>query len=273
MLESGSECVNIGIQVDTSGLVAGINAAKKYSRRSITQIVNTSAYWIAVNAKNSMPYITPERVDKDLGVIVSTTVSVGKTGKVGRKTIRKATASGSITSAPLAALIINARANPQSYYNQRTARRWALGKSPFAGKSRKAGAAAMRAAVNKLVNVRHSAGKFLLAGWIPAIRALKSKALHKFSKGGPSPNEHADSYYGADLGAATPATESDVATAIIENLVGMEGKNAASYNAALLKYGGPGLQAAVDREGQQHMNYALKKMEAELAKETNKHWT
>lgn len=266
--------MNPHIEVDTSGLVAGINAAKKYSKRTLPQIVNTAAYWVAIYAKNDMPYITPQVVDKELGTVVATTVSVGKTGKVRRKTLKLGKATGSIVkNAPLAALIINARANYQSVYNQRTARRWALPKSPFAGKSRKAGAAAMRAAVNKLINVRHSAGKFLLAGWVSVIKAMKDKAVHKYAKGGAAAGEHSSSYYGAHLGDASAATEGEVAVAVIENLVGMQGKNAASYNQALHLHGDAALQSAVDRRGQEEMNYALKKMEDELAKETNKHWT
>ena len=74
------------------------------------------------------------------------------------------------------------------------------------------------------------------------------------------------------LGDAQPAQEGFQSFVVIENEVGMEGKNAANFNEALLTHGGPGLQAAIDGEGTKQMNCALKKMGEELEKETALHW-
>lgn len=269
--------MNVQIQVDTSGLAAGIAAAKKYSKRTMPELVNTSAYWIAVNAKNEMPFVTQEKINTDLGTIVS--LKVGKRGKFlspkySRNLMKSGRRMGDITqNVPLSVLIIQARANYNSNYNRLTHHRWALRASPFAGKTRAAGRAAMKAAENRLINSRHSSTKFLLAGWIPVIKEMARHAIKKYTRGAPPALEGKDSYYGADLGGATPATEAaEVAAAVIENNIGGQGVNAKNYNDALMTHGLPALQSAIDREGTQQMNYALKKMEQELAGQVTKAW-
>ncbi len=252
-------------RIDNSGLKAGIAAAKKVSKRSAREIVNTSAYWIAVNAKNASPFVTPNTVDSQLGVI--RTPKIGKRGQPlkGKFSYKAGTAPGQKSGAPLAALIVVARARPGSRYNTLTSSRYALQKNPFAGVSRAAGAAAMRSLVDKMTKTRHSATKFLLSGWIPVVRKMWPHAVRKYLPGA-SPLANASSYHGAPLGTAQPATgDGSQAEATIENDIGLAGVMREKMNSALLtKLSGP-LQAAVDREGANQMKYALSKLDRELS--------
>jgi len=257
------------------GLANGIAAAAQYSKRTVPQIVNTSAYWVAVNAKNGMPFVAPERVDSELAVIATPVI-----GKRGKPLKRKRTFRGGISEGqrrkdvPLAALIVAARANPKSNYNQITNQRYRLpGGNPFKGVSRAEGAARMRELEDRMIKSRHRSGKFLLAGWIPAIRTLAGLAVTKFLRGAGKPSEGAKSFYGGELGSAQPARENELeASATIANEVGAEGMNAGNFNRALMLYGIGPLQMAIDQEGERQMAYALKKYEAELAERVNKHW-
>ena len=265
--------MNVSVKIDTSGLARGIFAASKYSTRTMPQLVNTAAYWVAINAKNSMPFVQPGVIDAQLAVIESPEI-----GKRGKPLKRRKVFSAGISplqdrkDVAMAVLIVSARANPASRYNLLTNQLYALGKNPFKGVSRAAGAAAMRALVDKMIKSRHRSPKFLLTGWIPAIRIMARFAVQKFMRGGASPSDGARQYYGADLGTAQVAGEGWACAAAIENDVGMEGKNAANFNSALMKYGAGPLQAAVDQEGERQLAYAMRKYEEELAKVTNGHW-
>lgn len=245
--------MNIGVEINMQGFTKGVTAAMAFSKRTPAQVVNTSAYWVAVNAKNAMPYVTPDRVDAELSVIESPVI--GKRGKpLKRKKLFTPRESNQV---PFAALIIAARANPSSYYNRTTGSRYLLTKNPFKGVSRAAGRAAMAALIDKMVKSRHKSGKFLLAGFVPAVQEMAAFAVQKYMPGAPRADR--TGYYGGSLGSASPAREGDtVASATIMNRVGMEGRNAASFNKALWEIGAPVLQQAVDDEGRKQMEYALK---------------
>lgn len=260
------------VVIDATGLNRGIAASSQVSRRSVPQIVNTAAWWIAVNAKNATPYVTVETIDTQLGTIE--TPAIGKRGKPlkGRKPLK----AGSVLAkngVPLAVMIVVARARPGSRYNQLTNNRWALQSNPFKGVSRLAGAFAMRELVHKLISGRHSSIKFVLSGWIPVIRKMAKYAVQKYVRGVASQLSDASAWHGAALGDARPANENSlVAVCVIENDVGGQGKNAEAHNRALFLFGFAALQSAVDREGRQQMNYALNKMDQELSKAVQIHW-
>jgi hypothetical protein len=257
--------------VDTTGLNRSINEAAKYTKRTLPEIINTSAYWIAVNAKNTMPFVTAERINTELAVIKHPVI-----GKRGKPLKNKFTLGGGMVKlksgkmVPRAALIVMARANPGSNYNKLTNNRYALSKNPFAGVSREAGRAAMRLLVDEMIKSRRKSGHFLVAGWVPAVRKMKPYAVQKFMRGVPTgaPKE----YYGGNFGDAMPAIKEDpMPSASIENDIGMEGINQKSFNQALMRYGIPSLQAAITREGVNNMQYALGRMEKEMADQFNRH--
>jgi hypothetical protein len=259
--------MDVTCQVDTTGLTSGINAAQGYTKRTLPQMVNTSGYWIAVNAKNGLPFVTPEKVDSEMATIV--TPKIGKRGKIlSQKKAKNKTLSGGTERA---FLIVMARTVPGSNYNILTGNRYAL--PSLKGMSASGFHATIAFLVDQMLKSRHRSGKFLVAGWIPAVRKMLPYTAQRFIRGAGSPLEGARSFFGANLGGATPAMAGgDYCAATIENDVGMEGKNAASFNRALMLYGVPALQAAVDREGTKQMEYALSKFEKELKDETDKHW-
>lgn len=257
--------MNVSVAIDTSGLTRGIAAASQYSKRTLPQIVNTSAYWVAVNARKEMPFVAAEKVDSELGVIATPVV-----GKRGVALKRKKTLAGKAMGrigVPLAAMIVVARAKAGSRYNQSTNARYALPKNPFKGVSRAEGAAAMRALVDKMLKARHRSGHFLQAGWLGAIRMLRGLVNASFLQ---TAAESASG--GNNLGTASPASEGATCQASIENLVGLEGQNAASFNQALHRYGTGPLQRAIDGEGRRQMEYALKKAELGLANAAAPSW-
>lgn len=134
----------------------------------------------------------------------------------------------------------------------------------------------MKAAEDKMIKARHSSGSFLKAGWIPAVRIMLTYSVNRYRRGsstGP-PLEGAKSFYGADLGTATPAQAGSYnATATIENNIGYQGKNAASFDHALQLYGVPTLQAACDGEGAINMQYYIDhSAKEELYGPVNKAW-
>lgn len=260
----------ITAKVDTKSIENSCLEAAKYSERSLPQIINTSAYWVAVNTKNAMPYVTPEKIDTQLALI--THPVIGKRGKPLKNKKRYTAGISTIQNnkeVPLAALIVAARANPNSRYNQLTNQRYKLPKNPFKGVARSVGRALMAQLVDKMAKNRRRSGKFLLVGWIPAVRKLYAFSVQKFMKGS-NASEGRKEYYGADLGDAKPAIPGVTCSAEIENDVGAEGPNAANFNRALITYGLPLLQMEIDTEGERNMQYALKHAGGELENTWNK---
>lgn len=256
---------------DQSRLNAAIRERVKLPGRTEAQIVNTAAYWVAVNAKNEMPFTTIARIDAELGVFIQPSKKrysrknrvLGSSVNFMRRTSKTAIH----PDVPLAALIINAQVNYQSVYNANTARRYYRTASPFKGVSRAAGRAAMRAAVNKLIRARHSSTKFLMSGWIGAIRALRPLSVQKFRFGQPPPMDDARSAGPVDRSIAVPATEGAWnVTATIGNATGLSGVNAASHNRALLQYGAPALQRSLDMEERLMRKYIIEAYAKEDAK-------
>lgn len=269
--------------VDTSGLNRGIQSALVYTKRSVPEMVNTAAYWCAVNAKANTPYITATEVDAELSVVKTEVIRKGYSGiaNSGKARKKKFTYRGgvnnSVTSVhdvPITVLIIAARAKQGSRYNTITSNRYALDKNPFAGVSRAQGRAAMLALERKMISSRHSSGHFLQSGWVESIRTLRPFSVQKFSKSKASPTEWSGFYHGGNFGSAIPAIMGGLwSSATITNNLGAQGKMRDKVNQALLAKGTIPLQIAVDREGKEQMNYALKKMEEEMRKEMKPHWT
>lgn len=263
--------MQVNAKIDMSGLNKAVALGMEYTKRTPAQVCNTTGLEVAIGAKNNMPFVTVERIDTELAVIA--TPKIGKRGKPLKK--GKVYSGGLGTSrtpdVPLAVLIVQARANKNSRYNQLTNSRYALTGSPFKGVSPAAGRAAMAALVHVMVANRHRSGHFLMAGWIDSIKELLPYTANRYRRGGSRPLDGAKSAYDSNLGDAKPAKEGETnASCVIENLIGYEGKNAASFDRALQLHGGPGLQASVDTQGVIAMNYYLKKSsDAELVKPFN----
>lgn len=263
----GAEGV-IKVDINMKGLEKGMAAGLLFTKRTPVQVVNTAAYWVALNTRDAIPFVTPEKIDTELSVIQNPVI--GKRGKpLKRKKVYTPKATGE---APLAALIVAARANPSSYYNRVTNARYLLTKNPFKGVSRAAGRAAMALLIDKMVKARHKSGRFLKSSFVPIVRALFPFAAQKYVPGGGSVTGDRGSYYGTGTGVASPAREGNRIVATISSLLGMEGRNAPSHNRALWTFAAPVLQDMVDREGRKQMEYALKKGGVEFKEALERHW-
>jgi hypothetical protein len=267
--------INLACTIDARGLNQALMLAQEFSTRTPAEAANTSGYEIAVNAKNTMPFVTTGTMDAELGTI--STPIMGKRGKpLSQKKAKNKIYSGGkmgdiVKGVPLAVLIVVARAKPGSNYNLTTNNRYALAKNPFKGVSRAAGEAAMAALVDVMIRNRHRSGHFLMAGWIPAVRELANYTVNKFSKRSTgTAGSGGANYFGPNLGSAMPASQGTSVSCTIENNIGYSGVNAASFNRALILYGTGPLQTAVDNEGLDQANYYLKKAGEKLEYDWNR---
>ncbi len=245
------------VKIDTTQLSEAIRISSQYTKRTLPQVINTAAYWVAFNTKEAMPYVKVERIDADFGVIYSPGLTPkGKISKNKKNKVINFTEQPD-RRATRAELIIFASMHPGSRYNQRTNSRWYRPIDTLKGKTKSERQTIVLAMARRMTKRRHSSIKFLRAGFIPAVRKLFPHAQHKFSKITASPISESEN---GSLGGATVAIEGLTVEASIFNSIGMEGPNAKNYNNALHLYGAPALQTAIDNEGQSQMNYALSKM-------------
>jgi len=270
------------IEVDQHNLNEAVRLRMQFPGRTEAEIVNTAAYWIAVNTKQLTPSVPQSRINTEL--MVKVTPRIGERGKMRGKPLSMKSSRNRILvggigtsrkypSVPLAALIVQAsvlRVGMESSqpglseYNRRTNMRFARLRSPFAGESRAKGRRNMAAAIHRMIAARRSSTQFLLSGWVRAVQILRPFAVQKFRRGQAPPLEDRKSHHGGpDRGTAVAAVEGSPSVwAMIENSTGMEGSvNAANYNQALIAYGAPALQAAIDIETHLMLEYAARHMD------------
>lgn len=258
--------MNVSVKIDMTGFNRGFSLAQEFTKRTPADACNFAAKEVAFAAYKNTPFVTNDKIDSQLDVIVSPVI-----GKRGKPLKRKKQFSGggatSMSGVPLAALIVQARARPGSRYNALTGGRYALTQSPFKGVSRAAGQRAMAALVDVMIKSRHRSGHFLAAGWLNSFYKLKSLVPSKYRGSSglpPATNE--------GLGDAIPAQPGTRAVCVIENDVGLDNKNP-SHNRALITYGSPALQSALDGEGRKQMDYFLSKTGREdLEGPVNRAW-
>lgn len=245
----------MSVTVDTSRLSKAIAARLQFPGRTEAQIVNTMAFYAARNAKDLTPFAPVGKIDTEIRVSASHYIT--KSGAVSTRK-RRAFGMGDIRKdIPLVALIVNSRANPGSRVNQLEGNRYLSPQSPFKGVSREQGARLMKEAVRKLIAARHKGVKFILSGWVPAIKALYPFADKR--RGGTGATASDLEY--AQRGDASPATEGNwKCQAIIENATGTGSKaGQPKFNEALIKFSAPALQRAVDIEEAGAIKYMIDK--------------
>lgn len=255
---------------DQSKLSAAIKQRLQFPGRTEAQIVNTAAFWIAVNAKRLTPLVPVARVDAELGTIVTPRLN-SRTGQpLSQKNSRNRILSGGRMgderkTVTLAKLIVLARANKAgrnrgqgnsttSNYNVRTNNRFAIPASRLSE---------MNSLIHRMISARHSATHFLKSGWVRAVKTLRPFAVTKFRRGEGPPLEDARTDHGGQpRGEGIPATEGSWrVSATIENATGMAGTvNAANYNQALMEHGAPALQQAIDIEARLVLDYCEKQL-------------
>jgi hypothetical protein len=216
---------------DQSKFDAALAEYLKVTSRTVTDAINTKAYFIARKALYLTHKASKRAIQDSLGKIITSRR---------RMTTRIASLpSGRTADAPLAALIINAR-------------RGRAGQPGLHG-------IAMTRAIADLLNARMRSIAFLKSGWIPAIRILEGLAKDK-SKAGPTDREAR--IYGRQKGGATPAAEGVAPVATIINSALSRGDPG---GAALAKYGGAGLEAAFAEETASMLKYLEEKMAPDAA--------
>jgi len=254
--------------VDASRLNRGIEAAIKMSKREARDVCNSAAYFVAVDAQRTTPFVTIDRIDSELAAKVAPVMGVRGKPLKGRKmfsALSNVVVKGKPI--PLAALILQKRSGAGVYL----AKGWPLFASPFKGISRALGAQKMAYYIDKLIKSRHKSTHYLASGWTDAIEKLRGFVrAHGIGVRGIG---------GRGLGNAIPAMEGYEPSAMIENNIGgtgqyyglppKKGSKKESANRALMTYALPPFQAALDREGDSQMRHALAKMDAAIAREIN----
>jgi hypothetical protein len=186
----------------------------------VATIVNTKALFIARGAMIETPKADKRKIAAELGRIV----------RRGKRAGSVKLAKARDFDAPLAALIVNKKR----------------------GRGRGLYGTAMAEAVRTLIASRMRSIAFLKSGWIPAIKALIPFADRR---GGPRQDRAVQ--YGRAKGSGTPAQEGIwKVKAIIENSAGDNKNN----RDALLTYGGPALEKAVQNETASMKEYIERKL-------------
>jgi hypothetical protein len=210
----------------------------KVTDKTLTEVLNTKAYYIARKALWFTKKADSGDIDKQLGHLVSVTHSVGArmTSKKGLSLVsRTRSRNGKDYEAPYAALIINKR-------------RGRKGQKGLYG-------AEMEQAIRDMLASRRRSIAFLKSGWIPAIRILESFAKDKSKAGVPPGNDGAVSR--RDHGIAYVAQE-NAADKVVTIINAAHAQN--DKKDALTLYGSRALQVAFDDEAASMEAHIAQKM-------------
>lgn len=208
----------------------------RYTPRTLQSVINTKAYFVARKAIWFTQKADIYRMRAQLGQFVRVNY-ISRHGKQGSRKILTLVNSSRAT-APLAALIINARrgkAGLPGLYGSKMAR-----------------------AIRELLASRMKAVAFIKSGWLPAVRILAPHAEHK---GSPRVDASARQR-GRPKGTAKPAQSTWRPTAEIVNLVTAK----RDTKMALVKYGSPGLQRAFTDEAASMRDYIERRMRPDASR-------
>ena len=195
------------------------------SRRTIPEIVNSKAYFIARRAIYETPKANKLAIGKSLSKLLLSLKTTAKGGKMVLKTVTRYGRLGQTSQVPLAALLVNWQ-------------RGQRGKPGLYGEK-------MKAAVEHFILNRQRTIAFIRSGWLPAVKIL---APFVKSKKGAAPNDPETKQHGRQKGGAVPAREGFRVAARIENAIAAGGKNAEHHGEAVNKYAIPALQRAFANE-------------------------
>ena len=231
------------------------------SKRTPAQIVNTSLFWVALNAQKYTPKADPEKIITELNVdvkyVIDKRTNRAKPARKGDKFLYKGGDYDFISpqnlTTPLLKLIVLARANLShqgrqtgtSRYNEITGGRWFLTKDQLKG-----GNAKIELIAEGMVSARRSSSSFYKAGWKPAMDILRPYKGSGGSRGSSSGERFAYNKDSQRLGTAVPAQEAWQCSGMIENHVGLHGGPLGPRQMANLIYYGsePLAKALADEE-------------------------
>lgn len=256
------ETMDVTATVDTSVLEGVFTAFLGFTSRTLTEQCVTSLGIICSNARRDTPFVEPGEIDEELAV--TATPGLLKSGALSKAKNRQR----EVVTVPedgLAAMIVLARMHPGSNYNQLTGNRWALDKPDTHGAAEFA--AWVQAAAVRMVKGRRSSTHYLMAGWIEPIRLCISspffKGRYRTIQSGSKGSFKLDQRDPARLGGMTIELGADDVTVTAVNDVG-DGSNDvldSKHQAALIRYGTPPLQAAVDKEASDMLAELSQRME------------
>ena len=222
----------ITLRVDTHELNEALRSFSEVSRRTLPEICNKKALFIARRALWGTHKTDPESIRADLGRLVPATriTKKGKTIAYKKIELARGSAQGN-ENAPLAALILHAQLGMKGRPEE----------SPFKGKSLSAGRAAMTKAIRAFIAARLRSTAYLASGWLPAIKSLSGIVTDK--RGQPYIG-HSVKQFGRTKGEATPAIEGWRPVATISNEAGFTDEQAR----AMAVFGEPALARAFQEE-------------------------
>ena len=225
-----------GVKIDLTKFNQTMREYVRVSKRSLAEICNQKAKWIAIFALNLTPKTAQSRIEQELGIVVKEQVT-SKRGKV--KTKRKAQLVQG-KGGPRLALIINAR----------------RGKAGKPGLNR----GKMNRAILAALGARKKSKGFLAIGWWAAIKKLTT--VIRGNAGGPRPDRSVK-VRGKEKGRATIAKDfAFMCHSIIENSVRGGKRLKARVSMLINKYA----QQAVNKEEQSMRAYIDKKLKADADK-------
>lgn len=207
------------------------------SRRTIPEIVNSKAYFIARRAIYETPKANKLTIGKSLSQLLMSFKATAKGGRMVLKTVTRFGRLGQTTQVPLAAILVNWQ-------------RGQRGKKGLYGEQ-------MRAAVEHFILNRQRTIAFIRSGWLPAVKIL---APYVPRKTGAAPLDPETKQRGRQKGSAVPAQEGFRVTARIENAIAAGGKNAEHHGEAVNKYAIPALQRAFANEEKSMRQYMEDKL-------------
>lgn len=220
------------IRVNMSEFEATLRRYREFSRRTPEQICNTKAFFIARRATRETPK-AKRLAAKLMRNIVTDRKEIGqrfsfKNGKLrkGQKIYHKFTA-------PLAALIVNAR-------------RAKAGEPGLYG-------ADMEHAIGELIAARNRSIAFLRSGWIPSIKRLEPLAD---TRGRPRQDQSAKQF-GREKGYANPSPSD---TWFAKTIIANTAESVREMSGKAEQYLQEGLQRAFDAETQSMREYIERKM-------------
>lgn len=262
---------SIWASVDTSGLTALVNSARRFSGRTPAVAVATATYRVGMTAMKNTPVTPAEQIYSDLSIEV--TIAVGPRG--GRRKSMALTDANSydvLKPIPFAALIVIARMRPGSNFNRLTGGRFAI-QNPYQLTEKqltaprvKAWLAEQTSTINtakRMTNSRQSSRAFLKSLWLPGLRELIATGLVSRSafRNGISRDSGPRGRAPDNGGWAIVTTRAASATAEIANAAGLAGGNSVMqtrHNEALWRFVAPVLDLAVATEAMQTLEYVTK---------------
>jgi hypothetical protein len=273
--------MNVTCRIDTTNWMAAHQVLHRYAINP-SESLHKAVAFVLKDAKENTPVVDPATIVSELGVLV--TPRLGKRGqplsiKSAKNQIYDAIPGGSgkrapskfndvdkFPDVPLSWLIVMARANPDSGYNQRNSGRYMIpGGSIFKGQPRSSFAAIMQGYVSRMTKQRRSSTGFFKISWNALLKAIAAYVPSNYKAtvlkwaGGNGGKQ----FVRDELGTFTPARQNTpYTTCMIENNLGMEGvypELDKQRNEAAHRILEPVLQAAIDRNFHKQVEIAAQR--------------